>query len=159
MEDFAIDIVIGEGKTARSIKISLPHFTLIGATTRLGLMSRPLRERFSIPLSFRFYKVEDITAILINAAKTLQIDIAPCGAEEIAARSRATPRIAIRLLKRVRDFATYTGENKVINQQIANEALIQLQVDKMGLDHSDRKYIAFIANQCNGGPVCVLYLI
>jgi Holliday junction DNA helicase RuvB len=153
MEDFSIDILIGEGQSARSIKISLPQFTLIGATTRLGLISTPLRERFSIPLSFRFYDVSDISTIISNASKVLNIKIDDKGAQEIAKRSRATPRIAIRLLKRVRDFATYQNEEAVITDDLADAALTKLQVDEIGLDYNDRRYIDFIANNYRGGPV------
>ena len=153
MEDFSIDIVIGEGQSARSIKITLPQFTLIGATTRLGLISTPLRERFSIPLSFRFYDTEEIASIIFNAAKVLNIKVDDRGATEIAKRSRATPRIAIRLLKRVRDFATYQGKDSVITQELSDEALTKLQVDEIGLDYNDRRYIDFIVNNYRGGPV------
>lgn len=153
MEDFSIDIVIGEGNSARSIKIKLPKFTLIGATTRLGLMSTPLRERFNIPLSLRFYETEELAQIIQHAAKKLDIKIDDSGAREIAIRSRATPRIAIRLLKRVRDFATYDKEDNVINQKLADLALFKLQVDKIGLDYNDIKYLTLIANDHRGGPV------
>lgn len=154
MEDFFLDIIIGEGPSARSVRIDLPKFTLIGATTRLGLISNPLRDRFGIPLRLSFYKIEELVAVINRAALILNIHITPQGAQEIAARARGTPRIALRLLKRVRDFAVIENQGH-INEEIASSALYKLEVDKMGLDSNDYRYLKFIADNYNGGPVGV----
>lgn len=154
MEDFFLDIIIGEGPAARSVRIDLPRFTLIGATTRLGLISNPLRDRFGIPLRLNFYTNEELTKVLNRAAILLNTQITADGSEEIAKRSRGTPRIALRLLKRVRDFASV--ENKLqIDREIADTALNRLEVDKVGLDSNDYRYLKFIAENYNGGPVGV----
>lgn len=154
MEDFALDIIIGEGPAARSVKINLPPFTLIGATTRLGLISNPLRDRFGIPLRLNFYTIGELKLVITRAAKLLEIEVSESGAEEIAKRSRGTPRIALRLLKRTRDFASVEGK-KNIDQKIADIALNKLEVDKIGLDSNDYRYLNFIANNYGGGPVGV----
>lgn len=152
MEDFQLDLVIGEGPAARSVRIDLPPFTLVGATTRTGLLTTPLRDRFGIPVRLSFYNVEDLKSIVTRAASLLGIAISPNGALEIAKRSRGTPRIAGRLLRRVRDFAIVAGK-KEIDAQIADSSLQQLDVDKMGLDMMDRRYLRCIAEKYNGGPV------
>ena len=154
MEDFSLDIIIGEGPAARSLRIDLPKFTLIGATTRLGLLSNPLRDRFGIPLRLNFYNSEELQSVLIRAAKLLNTKITEDGAKEIALRSRGTPRIALRLLKRVRDFASVDNHLE-INQKIADVALNKLEVDKAGLDSNDYRYLRFIIDNYNGGPVGV----
>ena len=152
MEDFQLDIVIGEGPAARSVRIDLPPFTLVGATTRTGLLTTPLRDRFGIPVRLNFYNVEDLTKIVSRAATLLGIAISPDGAVEIARRSRGTPRVAGRLLRRVRDFAIVAGKEK-IDKQIADSSLSQLEVDKMGLDMMDRRYLRCIGEKYAGGPV------
>ena len=152
MEDFQLDLVIGEGPAARSVRIDLPPFTLVGATTRTGLLTTPLRDRFGIPVRLSFYNVEDLKRIVTRAALLLGIAISEEGALEIAKRSRGTPRIAGRLLRRVRDFAIVAGK-KEIDAQIADSSLQQLDVDKMGLDMMDRRYLRCIAEKYNGGPV------
>lgn len=152
MEDFVLDIMIGEGPSARSVRINLPKFTLIGATTRLGLLTNPLRDRFGIPLRLNFYELDDLKSILIRAAKLLGNKITEDGAYEIAKRSRGTPRIALRLLRRICDFALVYG-NSDINIKIADEALNNLEVDKVGLDENDYRYLRFIAEHYQGGPV------
>lgn len=154
MEDFSLDIIIGEGPAARSLRIDLPKFTLIGATTRLGLLSNPLRDRFGIPLRLNFYNSEELQSVLARAAKLLNTKITDDGAKEIARRSRGTPRIALRLLKRVRDFASVDNHLE-INQKIADIALNKLEVDKAGLDSNDYRYLRFIIDNYNGGPVGV----
>lgn len=154
MEDFHLDIIIGEGPAARSVRIDLPKFTLIGATTRLGLLSNPLRDRFGIPLRLNFYNTEELVKVLKRAAELLSTKISQKGAEEIAKRSRGTPRIALRLLKRVRDFATVENKDK-IDEKIADNALNRLEVDKAGLDSNDYRYLKFISDNYNGGPVGV----
>lgn len=154
MEDFFLDIIIGEGPSARSVRIDLPKFTLIGATTRLGLISNPLRDRFGIPLRLSFYKIEELVLVINRAAAILNIQITPQGAREIAMRARGTPRIALRLLKRVRDFAVIENQGQ-IDEDIASSALYKLEVDKMGLDSNDYRYLKFIADNYNGGPVGV----
>ncbi len=154
MEDFFLDIIIGEGPAARSVRIDLPRFTLIGATTRLGLISNPLRDRFGIPLRLNFYTIDELSKVLNRAAILLHTKITTDGAEEIAKRSRGTPRIALRLLKRVRDFASV--ENKPqIDKEISDTALNRLEVDRVGLDSNDYRYLKFIAENYNGGPVGV----
>ena len=152
MEDFQLDLVIGEGPAARSVRIDLPPFTLVGATTRTGLLTTPLRDRFGIPVRLSFYNIEDLKRIVTRAALLLGIAISDDGALEVAKRSRGTPRIAGRLLRRVRDFAIVAGK-KEIDAQIADSSLQQLDVDKMGLDMMDRRYLRCIAEKYNGGPV------
>lgn len=154
MEDFYLDIIIGEGPAARSVRIDLPKFTLIGATTRLGLLSNPLRDRFGIPLRLNFYTTNELMKIIHRAADLLGSGISADGLEEVAKRSRGTPRIALRLLKRVRDFATVDNIAE-INKSIANHALTRLEVDTAGLDSNDYRYLNFIATNYNGGPVGV----
>ena len=154
MEDFQLDIIIGEGPAARSMRIDLQPFTLIAATTRLGLLSNPLRDRFGIPLKLEFYNEADLKIVINRAAGVMQTELADDGAAEIARRARGTPRIAIRLLKRVRDFAHAAGD-KDISQKLAANALSRLEVDKLGLDSSDRRYLTYIAQHYAGGPVGV----
>ena len=149
MEDFQLDIVIGEGPAARSVRIDLPPFTLIGATTRSGLLSTPLRDRFGIPMHLTFYDTDDLQKIVERGAKILNLSMTEGGAHEIAKRSRGTPRIAGRLLRRVRDFA---GKD-TIDEKIADAALTRLEVDKQGLDAIDRRYLRCIAEKYAGGPV------
>ena len=149
MEDFQLDVVIGEGPAARSVRIDLPHFTLIGATTRSGLLSNPLRDRFGIPLHLQFYDTDDLQKIVERGARLLNLKMTPEGAHEIARRSRGTPRIAGRLLRRVRDFAG----NKPVDFDIADMALTRLEVDKAGLDTMDRRYLRCIVDKYAGGPV------
>lgn len=154
MEDFKLDIIIGEGVAARAIKIDLPKFTLVGATTRIGLISNPMRDRFGILTRIDFYNDEELKQIIIRDAKILKIKISEDGAYEIATRSRGTPRIAIRLLKRVRDFAmAEMSEN--ITKEIASKSLLRLEIDVAGLDSSDYRYLNFIAKNYRGGPVGV----
>ena len=152
MEDYAIDIIIGKGPSARSVRIDLPKFTLVGATTRAGALAAPLRDRFGIVSRLEYYKQEELEFIVTRAADILTIGIEQAGASEIARRSRGTPRIANRLLKRVRDFAQVVG-NGVITADIANEALKRLHVDKMGLDRIDRRVLKCIIENYDGGPV------
>lgn len=152
MEDFKLDIMIGEGPAARTIKIDLPRFTLIGATTRMGLLSNPLRDRFGIPLRLNFYDVGELEEVIMRGAKIIAYDISREGANEIAVRSRGTPRIALRLLKRVRDYALYINKEK-IDREVADAALQILEVDKYGLDNLDRKYLQYIIENYSGGPV------
>lgn len=154
MEDFSLDIIIGEGPAARSVRIDLPRFTLIGATTRLGLLSNPLRDRFGIPLRLNFYTTDELVKVINRAVALLETNITIKGAEEIAKRSRGTPRIALRLLKRVRDFASVDNKPE-INEKIADNALNRLEVDKAGLDSNDYRYLKFISDNYNGGPVGV----
>lgn len=154
MEDFKLDIMIGEGPAARSIRIDLPPFTLVAATTRSGLLSEPLRDRFGIPLRLSFYDVDDLTTIVNRAARILNIEIDIDGAQEIARRSRGTPRIAGRLLRRVRDYAQYSG-HKIITHSAACESLNKLEVDPLGLDQQDIRYLRTIADFYKGGPVGV----
>ncbi len=152
MEDFKLDIIIGEGPSARAIKIDLPKFTLVGATTRLGAIANPLKDRFGIPLRINFYNVKELEQIIERDAKILNIGIENLAGKEIAKRSRGTPRIAIRLLKRVRDFAINANQ-EIITQKIADYALTQLEIDNYGLDSSDHRYLRFIAENYRGGPV------
>lgn len=152
MEDFSLDIIIGEGPSARSVKISLPHFTLVGATTRLGLLSNPLRDRFGIPLRLNFYSHEELKLVLIRASKLLEVNLTDSAAQEIAKRSRGTPRIALRLIKRIRDFAS-VDEKSQVDEITASNALDRLEVDKIGLDGNDYRYLKFIADNYAGGPV------
>jgi Holliday junction DNA helicase RuvB len=152
MEDFELDLVIGEGPSARSVKIQLAPFTLVGATTRSGLVTQPLRDRFGIPLRLDFYKPEELVAIVSRGARVLGFDLTQDGAREIAGRARGTPRIAGRLLKRVRDFAAHE-KKKTVDAAIADAALTRLEVDARGLDAFDRRYLSLIAEQFSGGPV------
>lgn len=152
MEDFQLDLIIGEGPAARSVKIDLAKFTLVAATTRLGLLTTPLRDRFGIPVRLNFYTVDELEYIVKRGAHILRMPIAEDGAREIAQRARGTPRIAGRLLRRVRDFAYVAGAT-TINREIANEALLRLEVDKLGLDQLDRRYLGMIAENFGGGPV------
>jgi Holliday junction DNA helicase RuvB len=154
MEDFSLDIIIGEGPSARSVRIDLPKFTLIGATTRLGLISNPLKDRFGIPLRLNFYTPGELQNVITRAASLLETKVTPDGASEIAKRSRGTPRIALRLLKRVRDFSA-VDDNLEIDEKIADKALSRLEVDKSGLDSNDYRYLRFIIDNYNGGPVGV----
>ncbi len=153
MEDFQLDIIIGEGVAARTVKIDLPKFTLVGATTRLGLLSNPLRDRFGIPLKLEFYSKAELEKVLMRGAGILNVEIMPEGASEIALRSRGTPRIALRLLRRVRDFAEAEGVQ--IDAELSDMALKRLEVDSTGLDSQDRKYLQYIAKHYDGGPVGV----
>lgn len=153
MEDFAIDIIIGEGPSARTIKIDLPKFTLIGATTRFGMLSSPLRSRFGILCNLEFYNAEDLTKVVIRGGKISENLIEIIAAEEIAKRARGTPRIALRLLRRVSDFALLLSPNKAITLEISKLALDRLEVDAIGLDKGDINYLQFIAEKYNGGPV------
>ena len=152
MEDYALDIIIGKGPSARSVRIDLPKFTLVGATTRAGALAAPLRDRFGIVSRLEYYKQEELEFIVTRAADILNIGIEKAGASEIARRSRGTPRIANRLLKRVRDFAQVVGDG-VITADIADEALKRLHVDKMGLDRIDRRVLKCIIENYDGGPV------
>lgn len=152
MEDFALDIIIGKGPAARSVRLDLPHFTLIGATTRLGAIAAPLRDRFGVQCCLEFYKPEELQFIITRASEILNVKIDKEGAMEIARRSRGTPRIANRLLKRVRDFAQVLGV-EVIDRQLADEALAKLEVDRYGFDRNDRKILTTIVKTFGGGPV------
>jgi len=154
MEDFQLDLIIGEGPAARTVKIDLAPFTLVGATTRSGMITKPLRDRFGIPLRLEFYKVEDLIQIVSRGARILQLALTADAAREIAARSRGTPRIAGRLLRRIRDFAAVAKMDKV-DAKAADEALTRLEVDKKGLDNFDRRYLKIIIDNYNGGPVGV----
>jgi Holliday junction DNA helicase RuvB len=154
MEDFQLDLIIGEGPAARSVRIDLPRFTLIGATTRSGLITTPLRERFGIPLRLQFYTAEELERVVLRGAKVLGLDITASGAQEIARRSRGTPRVAGRLLRRVRDFAAVAGTKKV-DAAAADGALNRLEVDGQGLDAMDRRFLRCIAENYDGGPVGV----
>ena len=154
MEDFQLDLVIGEGPAARSVRIDLPPFTLVGATTRSGLITTPLRERFGIPIRLNFYTVEELELIVKRGAGLLGMHLAPDGAREIAMRSRGTPRVAVRLLRRVRDFAEVAGAD-VIDRIKADGALNRLAIDTRGLDGMDRRYLLTIAETFGGGPVGV----
>ena len=152
MEDFAIDIVIGKGASARSIRLDLPHFTLIGATTRAGLLTAPLRDRFGVVHHLEFYTEEELQTIVLRSAEVLNVEIDPQGALEIASRSRGTPRLANRLLKRVRDFAQVKYDGK-ITAEIAVFALDLLEVDRYGLDQTDRLILNTMIEKFTGGPV------
>ncbi len=154
MEDFQLDLIIGEGPGARSIRIDLPPFTLVGATTRSGLITRPLRERFGIPLRLLFYEPEELALIVARGARILAFDLEPDGAAEIARRARGTPRVAMRLLRRIRDFAAVSGWSTV-DAATADAALLRLEVDAKGLDGMDRRYLRSIAEKYAGGPVGV----
>lgn len=152
MEDYVIDIMVGKGATARSIRLDLPHFTLVGATTRAGLLSAPLRDRFGVVHHLEFYNVEELTTIIEHSAHKLEVEIEPDGAYELARRSRGTPRLANRLLKRVRDFAQVKYDG-VITKEVASFALDLLEVDKLGLDQNDRNILLTIMEKFSGGPV------
>lgn len=152
MEDYAIDIMIGKGATARSIRLDLPHFTLVGATTRAGLLTAPLRDRFGVIHHLEFYTEEELQTIIQHSAKVLGVEIDADGAREMAKRSRGTPRLANRLLKRVRDFAQVKYDG-VITEEVANYALDLLDVDRYGLDHGDRMILQVMIEKFQGGPV------
>lgn len=152
MEDYQLDLIIGEGPAARSVRIELAKFTLVGATTRAGLLTTPLRDRFGIPVRLNFYETPELISIVARGAKVMGLGITPDGAEEIAMRSRGTPRIAGRLLRRVRDFATVYGGGD-ITKDIADKALSQLEVDSLGLDQLDHRYLNCIMQNYEGGPV------
>ncbi len=152
MEDFKLDLMIGEGPSARSLRIDLPPFTLVGATTRSGLLSSPLRSRFGIPLYLDFYSDEELSTIVQRSARILEMEVNREASFELARRSRKTPRIANRLLKRVRDFAE-TSAQKIVDQKLADYALRELEVDAMGCDPMDRRLLSLIIDQFNGGPV------
>jgi Holliday junction DNA helicase RuvB len=152
MEDFQLDLIIGEGPAARSVKIDLAKFTLVGATTRAGLLTTPLRDRFGIPIRMNFYTVEELQLIVARGARVMKCPMSEDGANEIAKRARGTPRIAGRLLRRVRDFALVDGD-PVITRKIADEALKRLDVDAIGLDQMDRRYLDMVAINFGGGPV------
>ena len=152
MEDYAIDIMIGKGASARSIRLDLPHFTLVGATTRAGLLTAPLRDRFGVIHRLEFYSVEELKLIIQHSARILGVEIEENGARELARRSRGTPRLANRILKRVRDFAQVKYEG-VITEEVAHVALDLMDVDKMGLDHIDRNILCTMIDKFKGGPV------
>jgi Holliday junction DNA helicase RuvB len=154
MEDRALDLMIGEGPSARSVRIDLPKFTLVGATTRQGLITTPLRDRFGIPVRLTFYTVEELEKVVRRAARLLGLELTEDGASEIARRSRGTPRIAGRLLRRVRDFAHSAGD-AVVDAKAADAALTRMEVDALGLDAMDRRYLNMIADIYKGGPVGV----
>ncbi len=152
MEDYQLDLIIGEGPAARSVKIDLPKFTLVGATTRQGLLTTPLRDRFGIPIRLQFYTVEELQGIVARGARVLGVGMSEDGANEIARRSRGTPRIAGRLLRRVRDFAIVDGD-PVVTRAVADKALSLLDVDGIGLDTMDKRYLTTVALNFGGGPV------
>ncbi|WP_165323776.1 Holliday junction branch migration DNA helicase RuvB [Rhizorhabdus phycosphaerae] len=154
MEDRALDLMIGEGPSARSVRIDLPRFTLVGATTRQGLITTPLRDRFGIPIRLQFYTVEELEKVVARASRLLDLPISSDGAVEIARRARGTPRIAGRLLRRVRDFAHVLG-SEIVDAKVADQALNRLEVDSLGLDAMDRRYLHMIADIYRGGPVGV----
>jgi Holliday junction DNA helicase RuvB len=154
MEDRVLDLMIGEGPSARSVRIELPRFTLVGATTRQGLLTTPLRDRFGIPIRLQFYSVEELESVVRRASRLLMLDISSDGAVEIARRARGTPRIAGRLLRRVRDFAHMAGD-VTVDARVADAALTRLEVDALGLDAMDRRYLMMIADIYRGGPVGV----
>ena len=152
MEDFALDIVLGKGPSARTLRLDLPRFTIIGATTRIGLMSAPLRDRFGVVHRLNFYDPKDLEKIIENAAKKLKVSIDKESIKQISKRARGTPRIGLKLLKRARDFAQVKGEGK-ITEKLVHEALKMLEVDSMGLDGSDRRFMKSIIEKHGGGPV------
>ncbi len=154
MEDFALDIILGQGPSAKSIRLSLPRFTMVGATTRTGLLTSPLRDRFGVNFRMEYYRHEELEEVIRRSARTFSIPVDDDGAREIARRSRGTPRVAIRLLKRVRDFAQVSGDGK-IHQKIADHALLRMEVDREGLDVMDRKILRVILEKFHGGPVGV----
>lgn len=153
MEDFKLDLIIGQGPAARTLRIDLPKFTLVGATTRTGLLSSPLRDRFGVQLRLDFYPAEELEKIIHRSATLLKIEIDPSGANEIAKRSRGTPRIANRLLKRVRDFAQVRSKGAFVDRKLAESALALFEVDHRGLDPMDRKLLLTIIDKFDGGPV------
>lgn len=152
MEDFALDIVIGKGPSARSIRLKLPHFTIVGATTRLALVTAPLRARFGAVYRLDYYDLAAMQAVVRRAAKLLNVDVEESGVEEIGRRARGTPRVALRLLRRVRDFAQVRADG-IVSSKVAKEALDLLQVDPLGLDDVDRRVLRTIIEKYNGGPV------
>ena len=152
MEDYVIDIMIGKGSSARSIRLELPPFTLVGATTRAGMLTAPLRDRFGMLYRLEFYSVPELQLIILHSARVLGVDIEPKGAEELARRSRGTPRLANRILKRVRDFAQVRYDG-VITEDVARTALDLMDVDKLGLDHIDRNILSTMIGKFGGGPV------
>jgi Holliday junction DNA helicase RuvB len=154
MEDRALDLIIGEGPSARSVRVPLPPFTLIGATTRQGLLTTPLRDRFGIPVRLNFYTVEELESVVKRGAALLGLGVDADGAREIARRARGTPRVAVRLMRRVRDFA-HVGGAATVTRAIADDALTRLEVDSLGLDAQDRRYLRMIADIYKGGPVGV----
>ncbi len=154
LEDYQLDIMIGEGPAARSVKLDLPQFTLIGATTRAGMLTNPLRDRFGIVARLEFYTVDELTKIVARSARLLNMDVSQEGAFEIASRSRGTPRISNRLLRRVRDFAE-VKLHEVVNREVADAALLMLDVDAVGLDMMDRKFLLVLIEKFSGGPVGV----
>ena len=154
MEDRALDLMIGEGPSARSVRIDLPRFTLVGATTRQGLLTTPLRDRFGIPIRLNFYTIKELEQVVRRAARLLSVELTEDGAREIARRSRGTPRIAGRLLRRVRDFAHAAGAD-AIHAEVADRALSRLEIDALGLDAMDRRYLTMIGDLYGGGPVGV----
>ncbi|MCK5575435.1 MAG: Holliday junction branch migration DNA helicase RuvB, partial [Sphingomonadales bacterium] len=154
MEDFQLDLIIGEGPAARSVRIDLPPFTLVGATTRSGLITTPLRDRFGIPTRLEFYSVDDLSEVVRRGARVLGMNITDEGAGEVASRARGTPRIAGRLLRRVRDFASVAGK-EVVDAAVADAALTRLEVDARGLDSMDHRYLKCIGETYGGGPVGV----
>jgi Holliday junction DNA helicase RuvB len=154
MEDYQLDIMIGEGPAARSIKLELPPFTLVGATTRAGLLTSPLRDRFGIVQRLEFYNLQDLTHIVIRSARLMAVEIELQGAEEIARRARGTPRIANRLLRRVRDYAEVKADG-IVSREIADKALNMLNVDACGFDHMDRRLLLALVDKFGGGPVGV----
>ncbi|KUO94843.1 Holliday junction branch migration DNA helicase RuvB [Ferroacidibacillus organovorans] len=151
MEDFAVDVMLGKGPSARALRLDLPSFTMIGATTRAGLLSAPLRDRFGVVLNLRYFPVEDLSRIVLRAAAILCVEIDTKGAHEIARRSRGTPRIANRLLRRVRDFAQVIGDGR-IDQELAVEALTRMKVDAFGLDELDHRILLCLIDRFHGGP-------
>ena len=152
MEDYCIDIMIGKGCSARSVRLELPKFTLVGATTRAGLLTAPLRDRFGMIHHLEFYTIEELQQIIMHSARILDVEIEPAGAREMARRSRGTPRLANRILKRVRDFAQVKYDG-IITEEVARTALDLMDVDKMGLDHIDRNILVTIIEKFDGGPV------
>ncbi|MEN0653250.1 MULTISPECIES: Holliday junction branch migration DNA helicase RuvB [Hyphobacterium] len=152
MEDFCLDLVIGEGPAARTVRIDLPPFTLVGATTRAGLLATPLRDRFGVPVRLEFYDVKELTGIVSRAARRIGSEATEDGAAEIAKRARGTPRVAGRLLRRVRDFAEADG-SEIIDAAVADKALKRLEVDEIGLDSLDRRYLNALIHHFSGGPV------
>lgn len=152
MEDFYIDLIIGDGPAARTVKINLPKFTLIGATTRLGLLTNPMRDRFGITLKLDFYDKKELEGVITRASKIFNVDISEDATIEIAKCSRGTPRIAVKLLRRIRDYANFASNN-VISLELVKSSLQKLHIDQIGLDSLDYKYIHFIANKYSGGPV------
>jgi holliday junction DNA helicase RuvB len=154
MEDYALDIIVGKGPSARTLRLELPHFTIVGATTRAGLLSAPLRDRFGVVHRLNFYIPDELKTIILNAAKKLKIKIAKDGIEEIARRARGTPRIALKLLKRARDFVQVKNKEEV-NKPLVDEALEMLEIDEIGLDGIDRRFLKAIIEKHAGGPVGV----